>query len=67
MAARASSRGSDAKWAPRDGREGKAVLDCDRFQWLSFDCYGTLVDWNSGIATAIAAKRERYFSSSVQT
>ncbi len=43
------------------------MLDCDRFQWLSFDCYGTLVDWNSGIATAIAAKRERYFSSSVQT
>ena len=22
----------------------------DRYQWLSFDCYGTLVDWESGIS-----------------
>ena len=31
------------------------MLDFDRFQWISFDCYGTLVDWESGIATAVAA------------
>jgi 2-haloacid dehalogenase len=25
------------------------MLDLARFQWISFDCYGTLVDWESGI------------------
>jgi 2-haloacid dehalogenase len=25
------------------------MLDFSRFQWLSFDCYGTLIDWESGI------------------
>jgi 2-haloacid dehalogenase len=25
------------------------MLDLSRFQYLSFDCYGTLVDWESGI------------------
>ena len=29
------------------------VLDFDRFEWVSFDCYGTLVDWETGIATAV--------------
>ena len=24
-------------------------LDFSRFEWLSFDCYGTLIDWESGI------------------
>ena len=43
------------------------MLDCDRFQWISFDCYGTLGDWTSGIATMIVAKFASYFSSSVQT
>ena len=40
----------------RDGRVawGRAVLDFDRFQWLSFDCYGTLVDWETGISDAVA-------------
>ena len=31
------------------------MLDFDRYEWLSFDCYGTLVDWETGIATAVAA------------
>ena len=43
------------------------MLDCDRFQWLSFDCYGTPVDWQTGIATTAAANRGCYFSNSVQT
>ena len=30
------------------------MLDFDRFEWLSFDCYGTLVDWETGISTAVA-------------
>ena len=25
------------------------MLDFKQFQWLSFDCYGTLIDWESGI------------------
>jgi 2-haloacid dehalogenase len=25
------------------------VLDLSQFEWLSFDCYGTLIDWESGI------------------
>ena len=25
------------------------TLDFSRFQWLSFDCYGTLIDWETGI------------------
>ena len=29
------------------------MLDFERFKWLSFDCYGTLVDWESGISTAV--------------
>ena len=29
------------------------MLDFSRFEWLSFDCYGTLVDWESGISTAV--------------
>ena len=30
------------------------MLDFERFQWLSFDCYGTLVDWETGISDAVA-------------
>ncbi|MCY3913419.1 MAG: HAD hydrolase-like protein [Chloroflexi bacterium] len=30
------------------------MLDFDRFQWISFDCYGTLIDWETGICEAIA-------------
>ena len=29
-------------------------IDFERIEWLSFDCYGTLVDWETGIATAVA-------------
>jgi 2-haloalkanoic acid dehalogenase type II len=28
--------------------------DFDRFRALSFDCYGTLIDWETGIANALA-------------
>ncbi len=30
------------------------MLDFKRFEWLSFDCYGTLVDWETGISDAVA-------------
>ena len=29
------------------------MLDFNRYQWLSFDCYGTLVDWETGISDAV--------------
>src|SRR5208283_6100115 len=25
------------------------MLDFSRFDWLSFDCYGTLIDWETGL------------------
>src|SRR6201993_941015 len=25
------------------------MLDFAKFEWLSFDCYGTLIDWEAGI------------------
>ena len=35
-------------------------LDFDRFEWVSFDCYGTLVDWETGISTAVGAVLESH-------
>ena len=29
------------------------MSDFDRFEAMSFDCYGTLIDWETGIATAL--------------
>ena len=36
------------------------MLDFERFQWLSFDCYGTLVDWETGISDAVAGALEAH-------
>jgi 2-haloacid dehalogenase len=30
-----------------------ADLDFSKFSWLSFDCYGTLIDWDSGILSTL--------------
>ena len=30
-------------------------LDYDRFEVLTFDCYGTLIDWERGLVTALRA------------
>ena len=30
------------------------MLDFNRFEWVSFDCYGTLVDWETGISGAVS-------------
>src|SRR5690349_16288947 len=38
-----------ARW--RDGRG--AMLDFGRYEYLTFDRYGTLIDWERGILTAI--------------
>jgi 2-haloacid dehalogenase len=44
---------------PRQGRRpaapGPRQLDFDRFDVLTFDCYGTLIDWEAGISTALLA------------
>ena len=31
------------------------MLDFKQFEWLSFDCYGTLIDWETGISDAAGA------------
>ncbi len=36
------------------------MLDFNRYQWLSFDCYGTLIDWEKGISDAVAQIFARY-------
>ena len=36
------------------------MLDFDRFEWISFDCYGTLVDWETGISTAVGEVLESH-------
>jgi len=36
------------------------VIDLERIQIASFDCYGTLIDWESGILAALAPFRKRY-------
>lgn len=33
--------------------ENSPTLDFSRFQFLTFDCYGTLVDWETGIFSAL--------------
>lgn len=30
------------------------LIDFDHYEWLSFDCYGTLVDWETGIYRAVS-------------
>lgn len=44
---------------PRQGRRpaagALAPFDLDRFDVLTFDCYGTLIDWEAGISSALLA------------
>ena len=30
------------------------MLDFSRFEWVTFDRYGTLVDWETGISAAVS-------------
>ncbi len=36
------------------------MLDFNRYQWMSFDCYGTIVDWETGISDAVAGLCARH-------
>ena len=29
------------------------MLDFDRYEAVTFDCYGTLIDWETGIVSAV--------------
>jgi len=35
------------------GKEVPTMLDFDQFAYLTFDCYGTLIDWERGIVQAL--------------
>ena len=37
-----------------------SVLDFDSFEILSFDCYGTLIDWETGILSAVRPALARH-------
>jgi 2-haloacid dehalogenase len=39
---------------------GTLMLDFDRFQALTFDCYGTLIDWETGIWEALRPVLRRH-------
>ena len=30
------------------------MLDFNRYEWVTFDRYGTLVDWETGISAAVS-------------
>ena len=36
------------------------ALDTSTFSHLTFDCYGTLIDWESGLLTALGGVFERH-------
>lgn len=36
------------------------MLDFDQFEYLTFDCYGTLIDWERGIVAALRSVLERH-------
>jgi HAD superfamily hydrolase (TIGR01493 family) len=39
--------------SPSLQKTGAASLDFDRFKVITFDCYGTLIDWETGLLGAI--------------
>ena len=36
------------------------LADFSNIEWVSFDCYGTLVDWETGISSAVSRVLENY-------
>jgi 2-haloacid dehalogenase len=40
-------------WAASEMMSSMTDLDYDRFEALTFDCYGTLIDWEAGILAAL--------------
>jgi hypothetical protein len=44
-----------------------AALDFERYEVLSFDCYGTLIDWETGILSALRPVLEARAVRTIQT
>src|ERR1700745_29351 len=44
---------------PDPNEKTKQTFDFDRFHALTFDCYGTLIDWETGILAAIRPVLQR--------
>jgi 2-haloacid dehalogenase len=42
------------------GRLQKPMLNFNSFTYLTFDCYGTLIDWETGILTAVRPILQRH-------
>jgi 2-haloacid dehalogenase len=42
-----------SSWSRQGGSSQVTDLDYGRFEALTFDCYGTLIDWETGIAAAL--------------
>lgn len=38
-----------------DYLRSRFLFGTDRIEWVSFDCYGTLIDWETGICRAVSA------------
>ena len=36
------------------------MADFNDIEWISFDCYGTLVDWETGISSVVSSSLESY-------
>ena len=49
----ASRARSEPQSIGHSGRAGRERWDPDRFDLLTFDCYGTLIDWEAGIVAAV--------------
>jgi 2-haloacid dehalogenase len=41
-------------------KDGDPAMNFDPFECLSFDCYGTLIDWETGISSALHPILEKY-------
>ena len=41
-------------------RQDDSTMSFDHFECFSFDCYGTLIDWETGISSALQPILERH-------
>lgn len=46
--------------APQHTSSGSGIMDFDHFECLSFDCYGTLIDWETGLLRALRPSLTRH-------
>ena len=53
MVLEAEGRRRETAYEAKHLTRGDPVIDGERFEVLSFDCYGTLIDWESGILAGL--------------